>query len=124
MTSQKAARSALAAQCEDAVPISSLFSIDMAPYKPPRSKLGALLWRKRIWFETTFGASVLEPWEKTLFCALVTGVSIVASHDLLLTVLDTVLALVSTLFWAWVYKYLPHQLMSMALRARYYVSGE
>ncbi|ETW75459.1 hypothetical protein HETIRDRAFT_331489 [Heterobasidion irregulare TC 32-1] len=76
----------------------------MAPYKPPRSKLGALLWRKRIWFETTFGASVLEPWEKTLFY--------------------TVLALVSTLFWAWVYKYLPHQLMSMALRARYYVSGE
>ena len=34
------------------------------PYRPPESSLGAFLWRRRLWFETTFALSMLQPWEK------------------------------------------------------------
>lgn len=36
------------------------------PYQPPRSAAGVFLWRRRVWFETTFALSMLEPWEKVL----------------------------------------------------------
>ena len=36
------------------------------PYRPPESSLGAFLWRKRLWFETTFALSMLQPWEKLM----------------------------------------------------------
>ena len=42
-----------------------LFGIEM-PYRPPKSPLGAFLWRQRVWLETTAGLSLLEPWEKVL----------------------------------------------------------
>jgi Small subunit of serine palmitoyltransferase-like len=35
-------------------------------YRPPKSALGAFLWRRQIWFEATFALSMLEPWEKVL----------------------------------------------------------
>ena len=35
-------------------------------YRPPKSALGAFLWRRQIWFEATFALSMLEPWEKLL----------------------------------------------------------
>ena len=58
---------------EEDVPFSALFAADL-PYKPPRSALGRALWRRRVWFEITFGASVLEPWEKLVFstCTFIT----------------------------------------------------
>ena len=34
------------------------------PYRPPRSKLAAFLWRRRLWVETTFALSMMQPWEK------------------------------------------------------------
>lgn len=40
-----------------------LFGIEM-PYRPPRNPVGAFLWRRRVWLETTTGLSLLEPWEK------------------------------------------------------------
>ena len=43
----------------------ALFSIDL-PYRPPKNAVGAFLWRKRFWIETTSGLSLLEPWEKIL----------------------------------------------------------
>jgi hypothetical protein len=36
----------------------------------PSSKLGVFLWRRRMWFESTFVLSMLEPWEKFLMCSL------------------------------------------------------
>jgi hypothetical protein len=40
-----------------------LVGVEM-PYRPPRSPAAALLWRRRVWLETTLGLSLLEPWEK------------------------------------------------------------
>ena len=48
-------------------PLSTLLTIDL-PYQPPSSPLGVCLWKWRLWFEVTLGASVLEPWEKLVFC--------------------------------------------------------
>ncbi|CAE6425320.1 unnamed protein product [Rhizoctonia solani] len=31
-----------------------------------KSPLRKFLWRKRVWFESTFGLSVMEPWERNL----------------------------------------------------------
>ncbi|THH16311.1 hypothetical protein EW146_g4310 [Bondarzewia mesenterica] len=104
MTSSKPARSSHHVHHEDSVPLTSLFAIELAPYKPPSSHLGAFLWRKRVWLEVTFGVSVLEPWEKILYI--------------------TVLTVLSSLFGIWIYKYLPHQLSTTYARARYYVSGQ
>lgn len=36
------------------------------PYQAPKSALGAFLWRRRLWFETTFALSMLQPWEKVV----------------------------------------------------------
>ena len=36
------------------------------PYRPPRSKLAAFLWRRRLWVETTFALSMMQPWEKVV----------------------------------------------------------
>ena len=40
------------------------------PYTAPKSAFGAFLWRKRVWFETTFALTMMEPWEKILLSAL------------------------------------------------------
>lgn len=39
------------------------------PYRAPESSVGAYLWRKRLWFETTFALSMMQPWEKLIFSA-------------------------------------------------------
>ncbi|KAH8075863.1 hypothetical protein BXZ70DRAFT_870229, partial [Cristinia sonorae] len=44
---------------------SVLLNLDL-PYRPPKSAFGKWVWRKRVWLETTFALSVLEPWEKLL----------------------------------------------------------
>ena len=44
---------------------SAIIGLDL-PYRPPKSPLGAFLWRRRMWLETTIGLSLLEPWEKVL----------------------------------------------------------
>lgn len=31
-----------------------------------KSPLRKFLWRKRVWFESTFGLSVMEPWERNM----------------------------------------------------------
>ena len=38
------------------------------PYSPPKSAVGKFLWRKRMWLETTFALSMLQPWEKLCLC--------------------------------------------------------
>ena len=43
----------------------AVFGVEL-PYRPPKHPLAAFLWRQRLLLETTFGLSVLEPWEKVL----------------------------------------------------------
>ncbi|KAI0367258.1 hypothetical protein BV20DRAFT_950525 [Pilatotrama ljubarskyi] len=49
---------------------SALFGIDL-PYRPPKNRVGAYLWRWRLWIETTIGLSLLEPWEKILVLTII-----------------------------------------------------
>ncbi|KAF8960646.1 hypothetical protein BDZ97DRAFT_1832923 [Flammula alnicola] len=84
---------------------------DLPPAKPnhastrkPTSKLGIFLWRRRMWFESTFVLSMLEPWEKIL--------------------LLTMFALLLFLVFTGVLKYLPQHLVFLRRRATYYLWGQ
>jgi hypothetical protein len=45
----------------------SLFTTDLGlVYKPPRSGFRRFIWRRRMWFESTFALSMFEGWEKIL----------------------------------------------------------
>ncbi|EMD32459.1 hypothetical protein CERSUDRAFT_99539 [Gelatoporia subvermispora B] len=79
-----------------------LFGLTL-PYQAPRSVLARALWRRRIWFETTFALSMLEPWEKVLVMMLLYAA---------LLLLGTGVAL-----------YLPQHLAFLHARAAYYFLG-
>ncbi|KAK2467907.1 hypothetical protein APHAL10511_000202 [Amanita phalloides] len=70
---------------------------------PPKSRLGYFLWRRRMWFESTFALTVMEPWEKFV----------------MLTIFGILFVLIMTGF----VKYLPHNLALMHRRAMYYLWG-
>jgi len=73
--------------------------------RPSSSNLVArFFWRKRMWFESTFVLSMLEPWEKIL--------------------LLTILAVLFVLVFTGILKYLPHHLVVMRGRAVYYLWGQ
>ncbi|KAI0073844.1 hypothetical protein K474DRAFT_1602620 [Panus rudis PR-1116 ss-1] len=80
-----------------------IFGVEL-PYRPPKNSLGAFLWRKRIWIESTMGLSVLEPWEKIL----------------VLVVFYLTLTLVIT----GLYKLVPQQTVQLQKRLLYYFLGE
>jgi hypothetical protein len=44
----------------------ALHVVPPSPYKPPKSALAAFFWRRKLWFESTFALSMLEPWEKMM----------------------------------------------------------
>ncbi|PFH51618.1 hypothetical protein AMATHDRAFT_58732, partial [Amanita thiersii Skay4041] len=71
--------------------------------RPPKSKLGYFLWRQRMWFESTFALTVMEPWEKIV----------------MLTIFAVLFVIVVTGF----VKYLPYRLVLMYRRAMYYLYG-
>jgi len=73
-------------------------------YRPPKSALGAFLWRRQMWFEATFALSMLEPWEKILVVSIV--------------------LLLMTLVLTGLYQYMPHHLVVMQRRATYYLFGQ
>ncbi|KAF8634759.1 hypothetical protein AX15_000722 [Amanita polypyramis BW_CC] len=70
---------------------------------PPKSRIGYFLWRRRLWFESTFGLTVMEPWEKMLMM--------------------TIFAVLFTLVMTGFVKYLPRNLAFMHRRAMYYLWG-
>ncbi|GJE93985.1 serine palmitoyltransferase small subunit-like domain-containing protein [Phanerochaete sordida] len=80
-----------------------LFSLAL-PYRPPESSLGAYLWRKRVWFESTFALTMLQPWEKMM----------------LLTLWGTLFVLFMTGFCL----YFPYHLAFVAGRTKYYLLGQ
>ncbi|EIW56057.1 uncharacterized protein TRAVEDRAFT_60089 [Trametes versicolor FP-101664 SS1] len=81
----------------------TLFAIDV-PYRPPKNAVGAFLWRWRFWLETTWGLSLLEPWEKIL---------VLAFFYLLLVFVFT-----------GVYKIMPQELPLLHGRLLYYLGSE
>ncbi|KAF9479538.1 hypothetical protein BDN70DRAFT_878710 [Pholiota conissans] len=83
---------------------------NLPPAKPnhnhthkPDTPVAQFFWRWRMWFESTFVLSMLEPWEKIL----------------LLTIFVFFAMLVSVA----VLKYLPHHLVFLRRRAMYYLWG-
>ncbi|OCH92423.1 hypothetical protein OBBRIDRAFT_698293, partial [Obba rivulosa] len=72
-------------------------------YHPPRNALARALWRRRVWFETTFALSMLQPWEKVL----------------VMTILYATILLLCT----GVALYLPQHLDFLRARAAYYFLG-
>ncbi|KAJ7254632.1 hypothetical protein B0H12DRAFT_972904, partial [Mycena haematopus] len=72
--------------------------------RPTSSKLAVVLWRGRMWFESTFALSMLEPWEKIL--------------------LITIFVALFTLVCSGIVTYFPQHLVVMQRRAVYYLWGQ
>ncbi|KAJ6466913.1 hypothetical protein C8R45DRAFT_938915 [Mycena sanguinolenta] len=72
--------------------------------RPTSGTLAVAFWRGRMWFESTFALSMLEPWEKIL----------------LLTIFATLFILVCS----GIVMYFPQHLMVMQRRAVYYLWGQ
>ncbi|KAJ7601019.1 hypothetical protein C8J56DRAFT_814053 [Mycena floridula] len=77
---------------------------DLKATRKPDSKIGEFIWRRRMWFESTFVLSMLEPWEKVF--------------------LLTIFGLLFTLFMTGLLRYLPQHISVMLGRTRYYLWGQ
>ena len=114
----------------------------------PRSPVAAILWRGRIWVETTFAMSMMEPWEKLLIrmypiapsrllnetrshsyvvlfllamytCRFLTGIGEKIQPK------TVIICVVTTTFcMAAIVSYLPHHISLMHQRALFYLSGQ
>ncbi|QRW00612.1 hypothetical protein RhiJN_28630 [Ceratobasidium sp. AG-Ba] len=71
--------------------------------RTPSSAIRRFLWRRQIWFESTFALSMLEPWEKFLLMGVMLFVS--------------TLALVGSV------RYLPNHVSIISRRALFYLHG-
>lgn len=77
---------------------------DLSFARPPKSAVAQFFWRGRMWFETTFVLSLMEPWEKVLVL--------------------TILTVVFSLFMTGLVTYLPQGAERMHRRAVYYLWGQ
>ncbi|WRT66412.1 uncharacterized protein IL334_003368 [Kwoniella shivajii] len=73
------------------------------PARPPPG-IRRVIWNQRIWLESTFATSMMQPWEVALIV--------------------TVLATVTLLIWFSIYTYLPSHIAYLARRWSYYVYGD
>ncbi|KAH7340697.1 hypothetical protein B0J17DRAFT_652436 [Rhizoctonia solani] len=71
--------------------------------RTPSSAVKRFLWRRQIWFESTFALSMLEPWEKMLIMG--------------------VLLFLWSLFLTGAVRYLPNHILRVSTRASYYLTG-
>jgi len=71
--------------------------------RTPSSAIRRFLWRRQIWFESTFALSMLEPWEKMLIFG--------------------VLLLIITLSVTSAVRYLPGHVSIISRRALFYLHG-
>ncbi|KAJ7054074.1 hypothetical protein C8F01DRAFT_1163803 [Mycena amicta] len=74
----------------------------------PESAVGVFLWRRRMWFESTF------PWEKILLCAM----------HMLKPPLVSIFAILFFLVCSGIVLYLPQHLADMKGRTIYYLWGQ
>jgi len=103
----------------------------------PSSKLGIFFWRQRMWFESTFVFSMLEPWEKIMLCktCFYTWTSILSPFEIFLlhvwffqSIADglhtvCIFILLFVLLVTGIVKYLPHHLRFLSGRTIYYLWG-
>jgi len=104
----------------------ALFSVVLR-YRPPKNSLAAFLWRRRMWIETTFGLSLLEPWEKLLvreylLLASPNYVSFLPFCSVAICPVFVVYSLF-TLVCTGIYKLLPQQVSFFQERSMYYILG-
>lgn len=92
---------------------------------PPKnsSSLRMFLWRQRMWFESTFVLSMLEPWEKVLLSKSPLCPGYERRFTSLLCIV-TILGFFCFLVISGLFKYLPHHLDLMQRRAAYYLWGK
>lgn len=91
--------------------------------RPSSSNLVArFFWQKRIWFESTFVLSMLEPWEKILLREFVPLIPL--KYYLTYVLLVTIFTILFVLVFTGILKYLPHHLVVMRVRAVYYLWGQ
>ena len=100
------------------------------PYRPPKNPLAAADWRKRVLIETTFGLSVLEPWEKILIGTCVPEVFVQGFLTNVYwppwRVLPTVVTwyLILAVVFTGLYRFMPHHVPEMYRRTLYYLFGD
>ncbi|KAF5381664.1 hypothetical protein D9615_005462 [Tricholomella constricta] len=92
--------------------------------RPPKSKLGLFLWRRRMWFESTFVLSMLEPWEKILLCKSIPSLLVLTTELTPLYGLVTIFVGTFILVMTGLVKYLPEHIVIMQRRAVYYLWGQ
>lgn len=97
----------------------------MRTYEAPSSPVAYFFWRKKMWAETTFALSMMEPWERFIICASdscllhshETGVHDYGANTGTITFLFTILFLTGLI------KYLPTHLRFVQRRTSYYLFG-
>ena len=103
------------------------------PYRPPESPVGAFLWRKRVWFESTFALTMLQPWEKLCLreCRFpVPAVPYQAGRCSVFHVAHRHFAAVFFIHSSWILLltalvlYFPNEIAYLIARGRYYLFGE
>lgn len=99
------------------------------PYRPPRSWLGAFIWRRRVWLETTFALSMLENWEKGFLSCVPLFFFLFSFFFFSFPPTDTPLTVIVsyalfTLVLTATYLYLPHHILFLRERAAYYLLGQ
>ncbi|KAK7052294.1 hypothetical protein R3P38DRAFT_3172617 [Favolaschia claudopus] len=77
---------------------------DHASTARPDSPFAEFLWRRRLWFESTFALSMLEPWEKILLLTIFAALFILVASGIIM--------------------YFPQHLAVMQRRAIYYLWGQ
>ncbi|ELU43916.1 hypothetical protein AG1IA_02054 [Rhizoctonia solani AG-1 IA] len=82
--------------------------------RTPSSAVKRFLWRRQIWFESTFALSMLEPWEKILISE--SSCSAADAEEL-------ALIFVWSLFITGAVRYLPNHISTMSKRASFYITG-
>ncbi|KNZ75908.1 hypothetical protein J132_00921 [Termitomyces sp. J132] len=97
---------------------------DLTATRKPQSPIAIFFWRRRIWFESTFVSSMLEPWEKILLCALAYRLLIPSNRKVSDYFLVTILFASVVLVVTGIYKYLPQQIFLIRRRAIYYLWGQ
>lgn len=95
---------------------------DIAAIRPPKGAVATWFWRRRMWFESTFVLSMLEPWEKVMLCPYFR--SFAPYLQSLNSSAVTILFLLIILLLVGLFQYFPRHLVEMQQRAVYYLWGK
>lgn len=90
--------------------------------KPPKyaGRLALAFWRLQLWFECTFGLTVMEPWERMVVRAFCFSLSGPFPNFFILV---TFFAVVSSLVCTGLVRFFPQKLVGLQRRTVYYLWG-